>query len=154
MIDKVAVRLYMDPGLHKPCDPIKDIDDDIFELVSKMLICMKINYGVGLSANQVGVQKQLCVVSLENNTKQMAMINPKITHVSKKDRKKLSEGCLSAPRVFVPKKRYKEIVVECLNLQGDKQIFHLTNLDARILQHEIDHLNGITIIDNLATFKK
>jgi len=151
MNDKLAVRLFTYEGLHEVCKKVEKIDDEIFEIVSKMILCMKLNHGLGLSANQVGIQKQICVVSLENNTKQMALVNPKITHVSKKKKVRGTEGCLSAPRVFMPRKRFKEIIVECLDLTGKEQKYHVTDMDARILQHEIDHLRGRMITDTLAS---
>lgn len=151
--DKLFLRLYTDPVLHKPCQPITVIDDALIELAGKMLVIMKQNRGVGLSANQVGVDKHFCVVSLENNTKQFAMINPKILSTSGK-KVLLYEGCLSAPKNWPPKKRYEKVRVQFQNFTGEVVEYEMTDLDARIIQHEVDHLNGITVVDDYIKLPK
>lgn len=113
---------------------------------------MRLNHGVGLSANQVGINKQFCVVSLENNTRQMALINPKIIFKSK-EKVKLWEGCLSAPTIYPPMKRHQRVVVQFQNLAGEKCVFEMTDIDARIIQHELDHLAGKMVIDSYRSIK-
>lgn len=117
-----------------------------------MLATMRLNRGVGLSANQVGINKQFCVVSLDNNTTQMALINPVIIYRSK-EKVKLYEGCLSAPTIYPPTKRHKKIIVQFQNLKGDKCVFEMTDIDARIIQHELDHLAGKMTIDSYRSIK-
>lgn len=117
-----------------------------------MLATMRINRGVGLSANQVGINKQFCVVSLENNTRQMALINPVIISRSK-EKVKLYEGCLSAPTIYPPIKRSQKIIVQFQNLKGEKCVFEMTDIDARIIQHELDHLAGRMVIDSYRSLK-
>lgn len=140
------VRLYTDPVLKKSCQPITEIDNALLDTITQMLVCMKTNRGIGLSANQVGIDKTFCVVSLNNNTTPLAIINPKLTWVSKK-KETMGEGCLSIPGLYVPMKRHKEIIIDCLDMQGQACTYKLTDLDARILQHEMDHLNGKCIVD-------
>lgn len=141
MSDDLKLQAFISPVLHKSCEPVTDIDDDLLDTIGKMFAKMKENNGVGLAANQVGISKAFCVAALEDQTKLMAFINPKIVSVSK-EKVNLKEGCLSCPGVMVAKKRHKEIIVECTNIKGEKEKYHLTDFDARILQHEIDHLNG------------
>lgn len=140
------VVLYTDPILHKPVKQVEVIDDALMELAGQMLVTMRRYHGVGLSANQVGIDKNFCVVSLENNTKQLALINPKIIDTSKK-KVLLYEGCLSAPRVFPPMKRHQSVIVEFQDFSGGKNVYEFTDLDARIIQHELDHLSGKTVVD-------
>ncbi len=141
----LKLEAFINPIMHKKCEPVTEIDDNLLELIGKMFVKMQENNGVGLAANQVGISKQLCVATVENQTKLMAFINPKIIFRNKK-KFKLKEGCLSAPGIMVARKRNTEIHVECLNIQGKKEVYKLTDFDARILQHEIDHLNGIMCI--------
>ncbi len=144
-MSELKLQAFINPIMHEACEPVKEINDELLELIGKMFPKMQENNGIGLAANQVGINKQICVAALENGSKLMAFINPKI--ISKnKEKVKLREGCLSAPGIMINKKRYTKIVVECLNISGEKERYQLTDLDARILQHEIDHLNGIMCI--------
>lgn len=144
MVD-LKIQPFINSVLHKPCQPIVEINDDLLQLINQMFIKMQENNGVGLAANQVGISKQLCVAALEDQTNLMAFINPKI--IRHNDKKiKLKEGCLSAPGIMVAKNRYTEIYIECLNIRGDKELYKMTDFDARILQHEIDHLQGTMCI--------
>jgi peptide deformylase len=148
-LQELTIRLYTDPILHKPCDLITQVDEDLIKLVANMFYIMKRNRGVGLAANQVGISKQLLVarLSVEGKPVECVLLNPKILKTSGKQDG--SEGCLSAPGIFVPKRRSKELLVECETLHGSKVQFNATDLDARILQHEIDHLAGILCIKDL-----
>ncbi len=140
-MSELKLQAFINPIMHKACDPVKEINDELLELIGKMFPKMQENNGVGLAANQVGINKQICVAALEDGSKLMAFINPKIISKSKK-KLTLKEGCLSAPGIMINKKRHTEIVVESLNIRGEKEQYKLTDFDARILQHEIDHLNG------------
>lgn len=151
--ENLYIRIYTDPILHKKCEPVTVIDDALVELAGKMLVIMRKNRGVGLSANQIGVDKQFCVVNLDGGKTQLAMINPKIIEHSKK-RILLYEGCLSAPKIFPPSKRYDRVVVQFQDFQGEVVTYEMTDMDARIIQHEIDHLNGKTVVDNYIKLPK
>jgi len=145
----IYIRYYKDPVLREICKPVEKVDDYLFDLAGKMMACMVNNRGVGLSANQVGIPIQFCVISVENNTRQMALINPVIESKSD-DTELLSEGCLSLPTVYIPVERHKQIVVKFQDLSGEEQVYEFTDLDARIVQHELDHLNGRLICDYLS----
>jgi peptide deformylase len=147
MTDKLPIQLFTNPILHKTCTQVTEINDALLDLIGKMFLTMKLNNGIGLSANQVGINMNVCVANLENQTKMTAFINPKIIYKGK-HRETLKEGCLSCPGVMVNKKRYKEIHVESTNMRGERDTYKLTDLDARILQHEIDHLSGTLILSN------
>ncbi len=151
-MDKVGILLYTEKSLHQPTEPVKDITSELLEQVSKMLFCMVENRGVGVSANQVGINKRFCVASLNNGKSQLALINPVIKEKSKK-KILLQEGCLSAPRIWLPTKRAQRIVITFTSLKGEENEYELTDIDARIIQHEIDHLDGKLITDRFITVK-
>lgn len=84
MSELLLIRFFKDAILRKPTKLVDIIDEGLVELAGKMLACMKFNHGCGLSANQIGVDKKFCVVSLDNSTKDMALVNPEIVETSKK----------------------------------------------------------------------
>lgn len=138
----LPVRLYTDPILHKVCKPVENFDDPSLEiLVQNMIETMKAYNGVGLAAPQVGQDLQLAILHTENRTKITAIVNPAIIKRAKEKDKQL-EGCLSSPGVSFAMKRFKDVVVEGKNLLGEKVEYYFTEYDARIVQHEIDHLQG------------
>lgn len=149
-MEKIYIRHYKDPVLRENCKPVETIDDKLFDLAGKMMACMKNNRGVGLAANQVGIPIRFCVISVENGAKQMALINPVVVSLSLDDTDIFSEGCLSLPTVYIPVERAKKIVVQFKDLSGEEQVFEFTDLDARVVQHELDHLNGKLITDHMS----
>lgn len=133
--------------LRKKSEPIDGIDKKILKLIKEMGIAMKKKKGVGLAAPQVGINKRLILVTLDNKIV-VPMINPKIT--SHSDMTELGEeGCLSLPGQWGDIKRYCEITVEYLNEKSNKKILKLDSFNSRVVQHEIDHLDGILFTDYL-----
>lgn len=142
--------------LRTETDKITVFDDDLKRLIRDMKETMSTpnkhnQTGVGLAAPQIGVLKQVCIVTLNaySTTKKpivTAFINPHI--LSHSDVLcTLEEGCLSLPHQFAKVKRPRSIVIEYQNENGKTLKKSFTGWDARILQHEIDHLNGILFID-------
>lgn len=125
------------------CEPVGTPCDYRAE-VEEMLKLIK-GIGAGLAANQVGITKRFCVFSFPPILVNY-MINPEITWHSKKAGS-MKEECLSTPKVFVPKKRYSEITVKWQNMQGQEFVRNFRGMAARVIQHEIDHLDGILIIN-------
>ena len=146
MTDTLKLSYHTDPILHKPTKKVTEFTDDLIILAGQMIGSMKFNRGVGLSANQVGIDKSICIVSLEKQTKDIVLVNPVIVKKSK-TKEKLYEGCLSVPKVYPPMKRALEVTVDFQTITGYKQRITVTGFDARIVQHEIDHLNGKLVID-------
>jgi peptide deformylase len=109
------------------------------------------NNGVGLAANQVGIDKQLAVLHLENRTKLLVLVNPKIVAYNKK-RNKILEGCLSCPGLSIKIKRPISLIVDANTLTGEEIRYEFTDYDARIAGHEISHLQGITIARAVNTY--
>lgn len=118
------------------------------DLIENMLDTMYAGDGIGLAAPQIGKNIQLIVIGKDatTNNQDWALINPKILKYSwRKDT--AEEGCLSVPGVAVKVARAKKITVKALNQKGEEITFAAENYFARVLQHEIDHLNGILIVD-------
>ena len=127
---------------------VDDIKKGLYkDLVFDMRKAMVENSGVGLAANQVGKDLSIFVIDkklVEENNVPDVFINPEITKYSK-DNDETEEGCLSIPDYWVPIKRSKKIKIKFINERGSKQKLKARGFLARILQHETDHLNGITI---------
>jgi len=141
------VRLYIDPILHKPVDLITDFTG-LDNLAEDMIQTMLSYRGVGLSANQIGVNKNLAALYLEDKSKIILVANIKIMGYTKETEIK-TEGCLSCPGVSVPMQRCLGVKIEAQRLSGEKINLNFEGFDARILQHEYDHLQGKLIVNNI-----
>lgn len=136
---------YPNPILKKIAKPIEDpTDPEIRDLIFEMLETMEKNNGLGLAAPQIGKSIRLCTIKLDGET--YILINPKI--VGKSWKKEIGEeGCLSFPEIFVPVKRHSKVKVRFTDKEGKEITVKAAGLLARAFQHEIDHLDGITIED-------
>ncbi|MFH0819696.1 MAG: peptide deformylase [bacterium] len=135
---------YPSKILLKPNQKVEVIDEKIKKLISDMAETMYAAEGRGLAAPQVGVNLQIIVV--DSGDKSQAFVNPEIIKISKKS-EIMEEGCLSLPGIEVKVKRSWQIEVKTLNIEGKEIKFKAEDLLARIIQHEIDHLNGKLILD-------
>lgn len=135
----LTIKTIGDKVLERPSKRVAKIDDTIRNLCASMIDTMIKNNGVGLAAPQVGVSKQIIVVMINENPK--CFINPEIINHSQ-ETETCEEGCLSIPETFIPVERYKSIKIKYRDLSGRPKIETYENLEARILQHEIDHLCG------------
>jgi peptide deformylase len=122
------------------------------QIAAAMFDIMKQRGGIGLSANQVGLPLNMCVIALNSNDKKI-LLNPRIIKTSKKLEKSL-EGCLSLPGCSATLERYKEVTVEYEDVTGETQTIEATGLLSKCLQHEIDHLKGLLIINRLSTYHR
>jgi peptide deformylase len=148
----LEIKKYPDPVLSKKCQPLKEITQEDKKLIKDMTATMYENNGIGLSACQVGVLKMISVVDVEDGKGLRVFINPEI--VEEKGEVVFEEGCLSIPNLFLKIKRAKEITVKALNEEGKEFILKADGLLAICLQQEIDHLNGILIIDRIPLIKR
>jgi len=123
-------------------DPLNDAD--LIPLVKSMARAMYAAPGVGLAAPQVGVLKRVIVLDIDDGL--MVMCNPRIVESSEETEVE-DEGCLSLPGITVPVERASRVTCEAVNLQGNLVTVEAAELLARAIQHEIDHLNGVLIID-------
>jgi peptide deformylase len=140
-----------DRVLRQPAKRIAKVDDEIRLLAKQMLQTMYSEDGIGLAAPQVGVNKQLLVVDVELDkpTKPpYIMINPVITWTSQ-EQCVIQEGCLSIPGVFMDVTRSTEIEVSYKDENGRLQKLRANDLLARVIQHEMDHLNGVMFVDRV-----
>jgi peptide deformylase len=150
-MSSLTIRKYGDPVLREKCQPVTEVTDDIRRLIDNMAETMyEVRGRVGLSAPQVGAKERVAVVDAGNGL--IAIINPEI--VSREGKDTGQEGCLSVPGVYVNVKRATKIVVEGLDRDGRHTTLTLDGLAARAMQQEIDHLNGILIIDYLSLAKR
>ena len=143
--------------LRQKAEEVKKIDQSVKKLALDMWQTLRVNFGIGLSAPQIGELKRIIVVEMENPEipQTTILINPIITKLSK-EKENFEESCLSLPGLAGAVSRSKEVKVEGLNLQGKNIKLSASGLFARVLQHEIDHLDGILFTDkaDLKTLKK
>jgi peptide deformylase len=132
------------PVLNSIAEPVAVVNEEIQQLVADMILTMNQAQGVGLAAPQVGVGKRLMICKLDGAD--TPMINPVVTSYSSETRVD-EEGCLSLPGVWLNAARSQSVTVEFLDVQGEQQILHLSGFPARIVQHELDHLDGILLHD-------
>lgn len=130
--------------------------DKIPEILKDMYDTLSVVNGIGLSANQIGIDMQIAIINYydkeKNKTYNFVMINPQI--VKAEGEVIDDEGCLSFPGLFLKIKRSEKVQVQALNEKGIPIVIKGEGLLARALQHEIDHLNGITIYDHLSLAAK
>ncbi|MBN1405476.1 MAG: peptide deformylase [Candidatus Omnitrophica bacterium] len=150
MPNVLELKKYPDKILRVKCKPVKKVDDDIRAVLNDMAFTMRAHNGVGLAATQVGLDKQLIVVDVGGGL--ISMVNPEI--IEKKGEDSVEEGCLSLPEITVKISRAEEIQVKALDETGRDIIIDAKGLLAIAIQHEIDHINGILIIDRVNFIKK
>jgi peptide deformylase len=141
------IRQYPDPVLRMRANEIESFDDDLRRLVERMKELMKEANGVGLAGTQVGTLRRVFVFQPEGEDEApRALVNPALTKTSEV---KLSdtEGCLSMQGVTIPVERPAKVTIEGKDENGEDVKFDLEERDARVVQHELDHLDGILILD-------
>jgi len=139
------IRQYGDPALRLTAHEVTDFDDDLRRLVDRMVALMHDAQGVGLAATQVGVLRRLFVFETEEDGVR-AVVNPAI--VERGDELETdTEGCLSLQGVRIPVERPTKVVLEGKDADGEDLRIELEGYGARVVQHELDHLDGVLIID-------
>jgi peptide deformylase len=147
----LRIRKYPDPILRRRAQEIEAIDDEVKRLADAMVETMILAKGYGLAAPQVGILKRLITIDVEDDF--YALINPEIIHKSE-DSAIWVEGCLSIPGVEAEFMRPARVTVRALDQDGNELLLDRDELIARVLQHEIDHLNGMLFIDHLSQTKR
>jgi len=145
-----------DPRLKLISAPVPEVDKKLRRFMDDMVETMYAEVGIGLAAIQVGVPKRVAVVDLGPggpNSKVIYLGNPKILD-SAGERSTYHEGCLSVPEVWDDVKRPAKISVEYTDEKGELQRVEADGLFATVLQHEIDHINGLLFIDHLSKLKR
>ncbi len=153
------VVLYPDPRLKALCDPVADIDDALRAAAQDLLDTMDAGppRTVGIAAPQIGVLSRLAIVDTSRNPKHPAahglliLVNPVI--VAHDGEQTGREGCLSLPDYTANIRRHKNITVSALNLDGESVTIDAEGFESVVLQHEIDHLDGLLFLDRVANAK-
>ena len=156
LLDKIV--LCPDERLSTECAPIDEIDDEVRDLAHEMLDIMYEAEGCGLAGPQVGAMRQIVVIDGDYSGKSKrnpyVLINPRIIKADG-DPRDFQEGCLSFPGINVCVTRPSHVIVQAKNLDGDLMQYEAEgNLMAVCLQHEIDHLHGVTMVDHLTPVKR
>lgn len=141
------IRKYGDPVLKQVAKEITDIDGALVQLAEDMLETMYAEPGLGLAAPQVGVRKRLFVYDLEMGDDPNALINPEIVETD--GEWEFDEGCLSVPGLSWNIVRPKQIHIVGRDLDGNEVSIEADELESRMFQHELDHLNGVLLIEHL-----
>jgi peptide deformylase len=140
------IRQYPDPVLRLEAQAIDEFDADLEQLVGRMIHLMHDARGVGLAANQVGILRRVFVIQADEDEEPRALVNPVIVERSGEVDED-DEGCLSLQGVVVPVERPVRIRVEAKDERGREVTLELEGLPARVAQHELDHLDGVLILD-------
>lgn len=149
----LPITLYGDKILRKKVNSVKEVDLKIIELIKNMFDTMRNAGGVGLAANQIGVNKSIFIVDISQNEgyedyKPMVFINPRIIDKSE-EKIVIEEGCLSIPDVRAPVIRPEKIQIAYQDTDLNEHVISAEKLFSRVIQHEYDHLQGILFIDKL-----
>ncbi|MCD6539470.1 MAG: peptide deformylase [Candidatus Omnitrophica bacterium] len=147
---KLKLQIYGSPILRKKCRKVGEITPEILQILDKMVYLMRRYRGVGLAANQAGLD--LALVVIETPEKLYKLINPKI--IQKKGSLIFEEGCLSFPGLILSVKRAREVWVNFTDEQGRNLDLNAEDTLAVILQHEIDHIQGVLFIDRIPFWEK
>lgn len=153
---KREIIIAPDPRLKKVCEAVDVVDDDIATLMSDMLETMYAAPGVGLAAPQVGVAKRIIVVDAargDDPPKPYQIVNPEIVW-SSDERKTHEEGCLSLPTYYEDVIRPDRIRVKYLDETNTEQELDADGLLSVVIQHEMDHLNGVLFVDHVSGLKR
>ncbi len=163
----LSICTYGNPILRKKAEEVTEITGEIHELAKDMLETMYEERGVGLAAEQVGRTERMFVIDIppESDTDEagqrenpdismpMILINPKITGHTE-DVQVGPEGCLSFPEIFANVERWYEVDAEYMDLEGHTVKIHAKGLLSRAIQHELDHLDGVLLVDRMSHVKK
>ena len=149
------VRIYGDPVLRKSTDIVTEFDNDLSDIVHSMIETMYEGNGIGLAAPQVGISRKIIVIDSsfgESTDSAIHLINPEILETEGECL--LEEGCLSIPGVYEEIVRPEKIQVAYFDSDGNEQKMDTDGLLSRVIQHEMDHLDGILFVDRLSTVKR
>ena len=140
------VRKFGDPVLRTRARPVEQFDAALRSEIARMGELMRDALGVGLAAPQVGVLHRVLVYRVQQQAPVAALVNPEIEWTGK-EAESMDEGCLSLPRVLVEVERPIHVRVSALDEYGEPIVVEASGLEARVIQHEIDHLDGVLILD-------
>jgi peptide deformylase len=140
------IRQYPDPALRMRANEIEDFDEGLSKLVERLEHLLHDANGLGLASTQIGVLQRVFVFQPDPEQAPVALVNPKLSAGSE-ERATDDEGCLSLQGVVIPVERHERVTVEAKDVSGEDVRLELEGLPARVAQHELDHLDGILILD-------
>ena len=146
---------FPDPVLRQKTEPVTEFDDSLKQLAADLAETMYDAPGAGLAANQIGVCQQVVVIDVSKNKeekKHLVLVNPEI--IEKEGCQLDEEGCLSVIDLTANVERYRKVVVRAQDLDGKTCEFPAEDFFARVIQHELDHLNGVLFIDHISALKR
>lgn len=164
---KYDICMYGNPVLREKAEPVNEFGKELKDLINDMVLTMRDENGIGLAAEQIGKRIALCVVDVppeqdvDGNgqplhadvTMPLALFNPEIVEASSTMSSK-EEGCLSFPGIYVSVKRPDAVRVKYMDCNGEQREVDAKGLLARVIQHEMDHLNGVLLVDHMTQVKK
>ena len=146
LVALAQIRQYPDPVLRMRAREVESFDDELAQLVERMAALMDNADGAGLAATQVGVLRRVFLMRTGENGDTRTLVNPEL--MSRSDEVDVDdEGCLSLQGLLVPVERSSSVTVKAKDVQGADVTLELTGFEARACQHEIDHLDGVLMID-------
>jgi peptide deformylase len=149
------IRRYGDPVLKSSATPVAMFDDALRQQVQRMGGLMNDALGVGLAAPQIGISQRLLVYRVGQDAPLVALVNPEIEWDSRKDDEEIAEeGCLSIPGIAVDVERPVYVRVRAKDEFGETRVVEASGLEARVIQHELDHLDGVLILDRTSRDQK
>jgi peptide deformylase len=140
------VRKYGDPVLRSRAVPVERFDESLADEIRRMGALMHDALGIGLAATQVGVMHRLFVYRVDPDAPVQALVNP-VLEWAGEEREPMEEGCLSLPGVLVEVERPVHVRVRAQDERGEDITIEASGLEARVMQHEMDHLDGVLILD-------
>ena len=146
-MSRYSIRLYGDPVLRQRTADVQDIDGSLKQLSDDMVLTMYEAPGVGLAAPQVGVQKRMFVYDIGDGEGPVTVVNPVL--VEARGEWTFDEGCLSVPGLSWPIVRPKEVHLTGFDLDGNEISVDADEYLARVFQHEVDHLDGVLLVERL-----
>ncbi len=146
------IHLLGSPVLRERAADVEQVDADVRALVLDLFDTMRADKGIGLAANQIGVARRVAVVDANDGQPPLVLINA--TLVEQEGRSLQEEGCLSIPDIYADVERAHRVVVETTTLEGGRQRVEATELRARAILHEMDHLDGVLFLDHVSPLKR
>ncbi len=152
-IDSLELVCYPDPRLREVCTPVENVDGTMAAVIERMAEIMFVSRGIGLAAPQVGITARFFIASPAFDRDELEVyINPRI--VSRDGAATGEEGCLSFPDIFADIRRADRVAVEAVDLDGRSFSRTVEDLGARVVQHEYDHIEGITFVEKMGSIAK
>jgi peptide deformylase len=138
---------FGDPVLRSAASPVTEFDDDLAAEADRMIGLMRDAIGVGLAATQLGTLRRMLVFQVGSEAEPTVLVNPEIEWRSEEDLAMAEEGCLSLPGVIVDVERPMHVRARGVDVHGEPFSIEASGLEARVIQHEVDHLDGVLMID-------